>query len=122
MYRFLLPVLFTAFCLSQPAHAQTASHPVPPAVAANMLKKPNVVLLDVRTPAEFATGHLKGAQNIDFRAPGFSDKVSKLDKSKTYVLYCASGNRSGQTTVIMEEYGFRNVINAGGFNDLKAAG
>ena len=93
-----------------------------PAVAANYLKKSNTVLLDVRTPAEFAAGHLKGARNIDFRAAGFSFEIAKLDKDKTYLLYCASGNRSGQTTVLMEETGFKKVINIGAFEDLKAGG
>jgi len=122
MSRFLLLACFGMLFFAQPAAAQTASKPVPPAVAANLLKKPNTVVLDVRTPAEFATGHLKGAQNIDFRAPGFEDKISKLDKSKTYILYCASGNRSGQTTVLMEETGFKQIINAGAFEDLQKAG
>jgi phage shock protein E len=122
MSRFLLLACFGMLSFAQPVVAQTASKAVPPAVAANFIKQPNTVVLDVRTPAEFATGHLKGAQNIDFRASGFEDKISKLDKSKTYVLYCASGNRSGQTTVLMEETGFKQIINAGAFEELQKAG
>lgn len=122
MSRFLLLAFSGVFFFVQPVLAQTASHPVPPAVAANFIKKPNTIVLDVRTPDEFAAGHLKGAQNIDFRAAGFNDRISKLDKSKTYILYCASGNRSGQTTVLMEETGFKKVINAGAFEELKQAG
>ena len=122
MPRILLLALAGALFLTQPTVAQTASKPVPPAVAANYLKKSNTVLLDVRTPAEFAAGHLKGARNIDFRAAGFSFEIAKLDKDKTYLLYCASGNRSGQTTVLMEETGFKKVINIGAFEDLKAGG
>ena len=115
--------------LHQAAFAQTTPAPtapkapiVPMAVALETLKQPDVVLLDVRTPEEFATGHLAGAQNLDFRAPGFREKVAKLDKTKTYVLYCASGNRSGQTNVLMQEAGFDKVVNAGAFKELKAAG
>lgn len=114
--------LVAATLSAAPACAQTASQPVPPAVAAEFLKKPGVVLLDVRTPAEFAAGHLQGARNLDFRSAGFRQQIDQLDKRKTYVLYCASGNRSGQTTVLMEETGFKRVVNAGGFEQLKAAG
>ncbi|MBC8083983.1 MAG: rhodanese-like domain-containing protein [Hymenobacter sp.] len=122
MPRFLLLALLGVFCLARPVLAQTATQPEPPTVTASLQKKRRIVLLDVRTPAEFATGHLKGARNLDFRAPGFGDQVSRLDKSQTYVLYCASGNRSGQTTVLMEETGFKKIINAGAFKDLEAAG
>jgi phage shock protein E len=94
----------------------------PTAEIKQALAQPSTVLLDVRTPEEFATGHLQGAQNIDFRAPSFREKVAQLDKAKTYVLYCASGNRSGQSSVLMQETGFRKIINAGAFKDLKAAG
>ena len=128
MRRFLL-IVFEALCLHQSAFAQTTSAPAvtkaptgPLAVALKTLRQSDVVLLDVRTPEEFAAGHLAGAQNLDFRAPGFQEKVAKLDKAKTYVLYCASGNRSGQANVLMEEAGFGKVVNAGAFKDLKAAG
>jgi phage shock protein E len=128
MPRFLL-IVFAALCLHQSTSAQTTSAPavtkaptVPLAVALKTLRQPDVVLLDVRTPEEFAAGHLARAQNLDFRAPGFREKVAKLDKAKTYVLHCASGNRSGQANVLMEEAGFGKVMNAGAFQDLKAAG
>jgi len=128
MSRFLL-ILLTALCLHQAAFAQTTPAPTGPraptaplAVALETLKQPDVVLLDVRTPEEFAAGHLTGAQNLDFLAPGFREKVAKLDKTKTYVLYCASGNRSGQANVLMEEAGFKKAVNAGAFKELKAAG
>ncbi|NVO84424.1 rhodanese-like domain-containing protein [Hymenobacter terrestris] len=83
------------------------------------LRQPNVVLLDVRTPEEFATGHLPGAGNVDFRAPDLAAQLQKLDPSKTYVLYCASGNRSNKTALLMQEKGFKHVMNAGAYKDLK---
>ncbi|RFP65045.1 rhodanese-like domain-containing protein [Hymenobacter lapidiphilus] len=83
------------------------------------LRQPNVVLLDVRTPEEYATGHLPGAGNVDFRAPDLAAQLQKLDPSKTYVLYCASGNRSNKTAVLMQEKGFKHVVNAGAYKDLK---
>lgn len=84
-----------------------------------MLRQPNVVLLDVRTPEEFATGHLPSAANLDFRSPDLAAEIQKLDPAMTYVLYCASGNRSNKTAMLMQEKGFTNVVNAGAYKDLK---
>ncbi|NVO31808.1 rhodanese-like domain-containing protein [Hymenobacter lapidiphilus] len=91
----------------------------PVAEVKKTLSQPNVVLLDVRTPEEYATGHLPGAGNVDFRAPDLAAQLQKLDPSKTYVLYCASGNRSNKTALLMQEKGFKHVINAGAYKDLK---
>ncbi len=82
-----------------------------------------LVLLDVRTPEEYNQGHLEGAINIDFKAADFEKQVSSLDPSKTYLLYCKSGNRSGQANTIMLKKGFKNLFNSGaGFEALKEAG
>ena len=83
------------------------------------LRQPNVVLLDVRTPEEFATGHLTGAANLDFRSPDLAAEIQKLDPAMTYVLYCASGNRSNKTAMLMQEKGFLHVVNAGAYKDIK---
>ncbi|NIA25285.1 MAG: rhodanese-like domain-containing protein [Gammaproteobacteria bacterium] len=72
------------------------------------------VLLDVRTPEEYRAGKLAGARNIDFSAPDFRDKLSQLDKNDHYVIYCRSGNRSGQALTIMRELGFTQVEDIGG--------
>ncbi|UOG77001.1 rhodanese-like domain-containing protein [Hymenobacter tibetensis] len=122
MARFLLLVVLGLFGLHQSAFAQAAPPFTPGPKVAKLLKKRRTVLLDVRTPAEFAAGHLQGAENLDFRAPDFPAQVAKLDKSNTYVLYCASGNRSGKTNTLMQEAGFKHVVNAGSFKDLKGAG
>jgi phage shock protein E len=81
-----------------------------------------VVLVDVRTPAEFAAGHLQKTQHADFLSGEFEKEMPTWDKGKTYYLYCASGNRSGKAARLMEEAGFKNVYNIGGYQDLKAAG
>ncbi len=80
------------------------------------------MLVDVRTPEEFAAGHVKKAQNSDLRGGAFQQEFSKWDKNKTYYLYCASGNRSGQALKLMQEAGFTNVVNLGAFKDLKSTG
>src|SRR5690242_11074803 len=56
----------------------------------------NNIVLDVRTPREFATGHIPGAVNIDVNAPDFGTKVATLDKNKTYLVHCAAGVRSAK--------------------------
>ena len=70
-----------------------------------------VVTVDVRTPGEFMTGHIQGAQNIDFESGNFENEISTLDKNVTYAVYCRSGNRSGQAVAIMHDAGFHNVYN-----------
>ncbi|OWP65183.1 rhodanese [Hymenobacter amundsenii] len=97
-----------------------AAVPVTPVMQVKKtLAQSNVVLLDVRTPEEFATGHLPGAGNLDFRAPDVAEQLQKLDPNKTYVVYCASGNRSNKTALLMQEKGFKHVVNAGAYKDLK---
>lgn len=71
-------------------------------------------LIDVRTPEEFADGHLKGATNVDFNGPDFAEKISELDKDGEYTLYCRSGRRSGLALEAMKAAGFTKVTNAGG--------
>jgi rhodanese-related sulfurtransferase len=73
-----------------------------------------VVTLDVRTPGEFAEGHIEGAQLIDFQSGNFENEISSLDKNATYAVYCRSGNRSGQAVKVMHDAGFHNVYNLNG--------
>lgn len=74
----------------------------------------NAVVLDVRTPQEIAQGSIKGAIAIDFMANGFAQKVNDLDKSKSYYVYCRSGNRSGQACQLMAQMGFTKLVNLDG--------
>lgn len=80
------------------------------------------VLVDVRTPAEFAAGHLDGALNIDLQSPDFEERIGALDKSEKYVVYCRSGNRSRTAAEVMFDKGFDDVVNGGGYDALSAAG
>jgi rhodanese-related sulfurtransferase len=72
------------------------------------------VILDVRTPEEFAEGHIESAVNIDFYADAFPDELDGLDRDKTYLIYCRSGSRSGSTFKMMKQLGFKNVFNMKG--------
>jgi rhodanese-related sulfurtransferase len=84
----------------------------------------NAVLLDVRTPREFDAGHIPGATNIDWYAPDFAEKAAKLDKSKTYLVNCASGRRSALACdKMVSRLGLTNCVNLkGGFSAWQKAG
>lgn len=79
----------------------------------------DVILLDVRTDSEVAEGMIEGAIQIDYKKDNFRDEVAKLDSSKTYVVYCRSGERSASASKIMtEELGFKQVNNLlGGYSN-----
>ena len=77
----------------------------------NNQNNPDFVILDVRTSEEFADGHIEKAIKIDFYLETFRDELDDLDKSKTYLIYCRSGNRSGRALVMMEELGFQEAYN-----------
>ena len=84
--------------------------------------KKNVVL-DVRTAKEFQAGHIPGAINIDVNAPDFPDKVTKLDKNKTYLVHCAAGVRSARACHKMSQLDFPKLYNLeGGFRAWEKAG
>jgi phage shock protein E len=87
---------------------------VTPEQAQKVIDAGGVTLLDVRTPEEFAAGHIAGAQNIDFYAADFADRIAALDSSTAYVVYCHSGNRSGQATAMMARDGFTDVTDVDG--------
>lgn len=75
---------------------------------------PNFVILDVRTPEEYAAGHLEKADLLNFYSPTFANELDKLDKTKTYLVYCRTGNRSGKTLTIMASLDFERAYNVDG--------
>jgi rhodanese-related sulfurtransferase len=72
------------------------------------------VIIDVRTPQEYAGGHIRSAINIDLNSPDFNAEIGKLDKNKTCIVYCSSGARSNTARNIMEASGFRHILNMTG--------
>jgi len=88
--------------------------------AKEIIKKPNVQVLDVRTKEEVSAGTIPGSINIDFYSPDFKQKLETLDKSKPVVVYCAAGGRSAKAMKQMSEVGFKEVYNVtGGYGTLK---
>jgi len=77
----------------------------------NNRDNPNFVIIDVRTPQEFAEERIEGAINLDYSADTFKDELNKLDKNRTYVIYCRSGGRSGGALDLMKELRFKEVHN-----------
>ena len=78
------------------------------------ITEPGVIIVDVRTPEEFASGHIEGALNIDFNSGNFANEITRLNPSETYAVYCRSGSRSGQAASIMHKAGFHDVSNLNG--------
>ncbi len=71
--------------------------------------KTDFVVLDIRTPKEFKAGHIPGAIMLDYYSPGFKKGLQQLDRSKRYLIYCRTGNRTSRTLKIIDQMGF-NVI------------
>lgn len=83
----------------------------------------NIVVLDVRTAAEFEKGRIPGSTNIDFNSLRFTDRINALDKSKTYVVTCAVGMRSARACKKLKALGFKEWYDlAPGFDGWKKAG
>ena len=74
----------------------------------------DLVVLDIRTPEEFASGHLANAINIDYYADDFESKLAELDLEVPYVMYCNSGNRSSNALPVMDSLGFAEVYELDG--------
>lgn len=87
----------------------------------NAISNGKVQLVDVRTSREFASGHIKGAQNIDFfKQPEFKATFSKMDSDKPVYLYCQSGNRSQKAARKLVAMGFSAVYDLhGGYSMWK---
>jgi rhodanese-related sulfurtransferase len=101
------------------------SSTISPESAAQLIAKqnghPGFLLVDVRTPAEYRRGHIRGAVNIE--APDFAREMASLDRDTTYLLYCAAGGRSRRVRELMAAAGFSRVFDiAGGYDAWKQRG
>ena len=81
----------------------------------------DTVVLDVRTPEEFAEGHLAGARNIDVSADDFDERVAQLDTDASIVVYCRTGNRSAEAVERMEGLGFTDLTDVGSLQEASDA-
>jgi phage shock protein E len=105
------------------ASAATGQQHLSVAAFAGLASAPGTVVLDVRTPAEFASSHLARAVNVDVEAADFSARLGALNKSATYAVYCHSGNRSAAALGLMASAGFAHASDlSGGISAWLAAG
>lgn len=88
-----------------------------------LLKKPEIQLVDVRTPGEWEGGIIQNAMKIDYRDADFLKQIDKLDKDKPIIVYCAAGGRSAGAAEKMQALGFKEIYDLGvGFRGWQAAG
>ena len=99
---------------SKAAAPSAAVKHLPASEFTTALKKPGTIVLDVRTPAEYASGHLPKAQNIDIKGADFATKIAALDKKATYAVYCQSGKRSSAALEQMTAAGYTQVYDLAG--------
>lgn len=74
----------------------------------------NSTIIDVRTPEEFAQGHLINAHNVDWNNPDFDSNIKAFDKNDPVFVYCLSGGRSGRAVALMEKLGFKTIYELDG--------
>lgn len=79
-----------------------------------MAARPELVVLDVRTPGEFAQGHIEGAINIDFKNADFATRLAELDAGQDYLIHCRSGGRSTKSLTVFKTVGFSHIIHMDG--------
>jgi len=127
MKKYIL-ILTAVFYFGTTAFAQTSHSKVVTNLSAERFKAiigndKDGMIIDLRTTDEISKGYIKGAVQIDFLAKGAEKQIDKLDKNKTYYIYCAGGGRSSEAAEYMEKQGFKNVYNfEKGFSDWEKKG
>ena len=127
LFSLLLIFSFVLTCTAQPVNTPssrtspgkiTVIKKLSPKEAYELIRakkhSPDFVILDVRTPEEFESGHIEGAININYHSETFVEELNKLDKTKAYLVYCRTGRRSSDTTGIMTKQGFGELYRIDG--------
>ena len=99
---------------ASPAAASAVAAPASPqrvdaATFATVTASPGVTVIDVRTPEEFASGHIDGAVNMNVEGADFATQLAGLDPAATYAVYCRSGNRSQVAVAAMAQAGIPGI-------------
>ncbi len=101
----------------------TLSHVDAAGASALLTTRPEVVVLDIRSPRETQSGHIKGAVFANYYDKDFAQQLAKLDKQTPYLLHCRSGGRSTKALATLKQLGFRNIIHLdGGISAWQRAG
>ncbi len=129
LIKFILPLIALFLNIGCGNAQQNATSVVKNLTTAEFVEKykstKEAVLMDVRTPGEWAQGNLNNAVKCDFNATDFKQNAAKMDKTKPVFVYCAAGGRSAKAAKILEELGFSKVFNlkgAGNSDLMKAMG
>jgi rhodanese-related sulfurtransferase len=118
----LVAIFAIAACDSGGSADASGAYVVKADEAVKMIDSGERTVIDVRSPEEFAAGHVVGALNIDVNGVDFSDQIADLDPEQPYLVYCRSGNRSATAAAAMEDAGIKDIADAGGLADLARAG
>ena len=103
------------------ADAAATTQVAPGVPAATAALEAGATVIDVRTPDEYAAGHVDGSTMINIQDPAFAAEIAQLDPDATYVVYCRSGNRSAAAAAQMRGIGL-DVLDGGALDDMIAAG
>ncbi len=110
-FKLLFVVLFFTACQAQ---VKPGTQLVGPEVFEKTITANKGQLIDVRTPKEYQSGHLKGAKNLHLYEKNFGEEVDKLDKTKPVYVYCKAGGRSAEAVEILQEKGFKKIVELDG--------
>lgn len=120
IFKLLFCVLFFSACQSQ---VKEGTQLVDPNGFEKTITENKGQLIDVRTPKEYQSGHLKGAKNLHIYEKNFTEEVDKLDKTKPVYVYCKAGGRSAEAVEILQQKGFKKIVELDGgidaWNDNK---
>jgi thioredoxin len=106
-FLFVTALLFAACSNGQSQNTKTVLAATE--FAAKIKELPGAPIIDVRSPEEFANGHVQNARNINWNGSDFDAQISKFDKSQPILVYCLSGGRSGSAASQMRSQGFKEV-------------
>ena len=124
----ILTVTFLAFILLSPsAQSDQQFTVVSPKEASALIEKnegnSDFVILDIRTPGEYQSGHIENSIMIDFYSKTFAEEVNRLDKGKTYLIHCRSGNRSTRSMELFKKLQFQKIFHlSSGINGWNSEG
>ncbi len=124
----LLLIIFSGFFFqSQSAQSDNHITALAPKQASELIEKHigdgNFVVLDIRTPGEYQSGHLQNSILIDFYSKTFLDQINRLDRQKSYLIYCRSGNRSSKSLNLFKELHFLKIYHlSSGINGWNSEG
>ena len=111
-----LAVLFISLISCQ-AQQKEGTELINPTEFAQKIEIEKGQIIDVRTPKEYKSGYIDGAVNIHLYGRDFGERIDKLDKNETVYVYCKAGGRSTEAVEIMQEKGFKHIVELDGGMD-----